>query len=85
MSPHFLTLAALSLLFLLLWLLIDPDPAYSLRCLARENGVDLAALLWWRDYLAQVLAALWLRFLVWREGWPDRVREAFREEPGRYD
>lgn len=44
---HLLTFLAFSLVGILIWLLVDPDPAYSLRRLARENGVDLAA--WWRE------------------------------------
>lgn len=54
-------------------------------CLLPRQSLD--AVTWWRDYLAQVLAALWPRFLVWRERWPDRVREAFdyRREPGKQD
>lgn len=46
MTPYLITFLTLSLVGVLIWLLVDPDPGYSLRCLARENGVDLAE--WWR-------------------------------------
>ena len=51
MIAYLITLAALSLVCLTLWLLLDPDPGASLYYLARE----------WR------LDVLWLRFVAWWE------------------
>lgn len=45
MTAHLLTFAILALAGCIVWLMCDPDPAYSLRHLARENGVDLMG--WW--------------------------------------